>query len=115
MALSTTYSDIYSLTPASFIGGSTYTFRFTVLDQSGSAVDLSDASIHMKFAPYGTDYVQINKTASLVTTNIFEVILAPSDTAGLSGKYTIQPIITFSNGVVLIPGQGILTISKGLA
>lgn len=109
-----TYANINSLGDISFIGGGNYTLKFTCVDQSGSSVDLSSATCSWKLAPYGTDYVQISKAGSVITTNSFEVLLTPSDTVSLSGKYSHQPIITFANGVTIIPAQGIITIIKGL-
>lgn len=113
MTLSTTFSSINSLGDFSFIGGTTYTLKFTVNDQSGSAIDLSTATCRWKLAQYGTDNVILSKTGSVIATNIFEVLLSSADTSSLSGKYSHQPTVEFATGVVVIPAQGIISIVKG--
>lgn len=115
MSLSTTYANINSLSDISFIAGSIYTIKFIVTNQSGSPVDLSTATCKWAMSPYGTDYIQLSKTGSVISSNEFDIILSPSDTAGLSGKFTHQPSITFTGGVKIIPAQGIITLIKGLS
>jgi hypothetical protein len=115
MTLSTTFSDINTLDDISFIAGSTYTLKFTILDQSGSAIDLSDAICTWSLASYGTDFSILTKTCNLIAINAFEVILSAADTQGLSGKFSHQPSILFSSGLVSIPSQGIITIIKRIS
>ena len=114
MAISTSYSTINSLGDFSFISGATYTLKFTVLNQSGSEVDLSSATCTWKLSPYGTGSAILNKTGSVIATNIFSISITESDTYGLAGKFTHQPIITFSNGNIIKPAQGTITLTKGL-
>ena len=114
MSLNTTFSTINSLGDYPMIAGGTYTMKFTVLDQSGSPVDLSTVTCTMKLAPFGTDYTVLTKTGSVIASNIFSIILSAEDTTGLSGKYTYQPILTLASLEVLKPAQGILTIVRGL-
>jgi hypothetical protein len=114
MALSTTYTTINSLGDIPFIAGSTYSLFFNVYDQSGSPIDLSEAVIKWKAAPYGTDYATIDKTGSVTASNTFVVYLSTEDSYLLSGKFSHQPQITFPDDVVAIPAQGIVTIIKGL-
>lgn len=114
MSLNTSYSALNIFDEIAFVAGSTYTLRFTVVNQSGTGVDLSSATIRWKLAPYGSDYAVVEKTGVVTATSVFEVNLSASDTDGLGGKYSYQPIITFANGAVIIPGQGILTLIKGL-
>lgn len=114
MSLNTTFSTINSLGDYPLIAGGTYTIKFTVLDQSGSPVDLSSTVCSMKLAPFGTDYTVLTKTGSVIASNIFSIVLSSEDTEGLSGKYTYQPILTLSSSEVLKPSQGILTIIRGL-
>jgi len=109
-----TFSDLNSLNEISFIGGSTYTIKFVVTNQSGSSVDLTGATCSWKLAPFGSDYVILSKTGSIVSTNSFEIILSPDETSDLSGKYSHQPLILFPSGVTIIPAQGIITVVKGL-
>lgn len=114
MALSITFSDINSLGEISFISGTTYILKFNVTDQSGSGVDLSSASCKWRLAPYGTSFSQLEKTGSVITTSIFEILLSSADTLNLSGKFIHQPSIEFLNGVVVKPAQGIIIIIRGI-
>lgn len=114
MTLSVTYSSLNTLNGTSFIAGSNYTFKFNILDQSGSAIDLSTATCTWRMSPFGNDYTILQKTGSVIATNTFVVLLTSADTAGLSGKFTHQPTITFSDGTVFIPAQGTITILKGI-
>jgi hypothetical protein len=109
-----TFNDLNALNDIAFIGGSTYTIKFVVLDQNGSPIDISTATCNWKLAPFGSDYVVLSKTGSIITTNSFEIILSPADTYSLSGKYSHQPSMTFPSGVSIIPAQGTITIVKGL-
>ena len=114
MTTNVTFSTLNSLGDISFIGGAHYTLKFTCVDQTGSGIDLSTATCSWKLAPYGTDYAIVSKAGSVITINSFEILLTPNDTVNLSGKYSHQPIVTFSNGVTVIPAQGTITILKGL-
>ena len=114
MTLSTSYNSINSLGDYPLIAGSTYTIRFTVLDQNSASVDISGATCTWRLAEYGTNEAVLTKTGSITATNVFAVILSEDDTADLSGKYSHQPRIVMSDGNVLMPAQGILTIIKGI-
>ena len=114
MSVSSTFSNINSLGDISFVAGNTYTLKFVMTDQSGSTIDLSTATIRWRMAPYGTDYVQLNKSGSVTAAGIFTVLLTSADTAGLNGKFSHQPEIELASGVVLHPGQGIITLVQGL-
>ena len=114
MALNTSFATLNALGDEPLIAGGTFTLKFTVLDQSGGAVDLAGAVCTVKFAPYGQSYMILSKSGSIIATNIFEIVLSPTDTRSWSGKYSYQPTITFLNGIVVIPSQGILTVQKGI-
>ncbi len=114
MTLSVTFNDINNLDDVAFVAGTTFILNYNVFDQNGAPIDLSTAICKWHCAPYGTDFTQIQKTASVIATNTFQVILSPADTNGLSGKFTQQPSIEFSNGTFIIPSQGIITLLKGL-
>jgi len=97
-----------------FVGGTTYTLFFECNDQNGGEVDLSGATARWKAAPFGTSYAVINKSGSIISTNVFAVYLSSADTIALSGKFSHQPQITFADGTVVIPAQGTVTIVGGL-
>jgi len=108
-----TFSDLNSLGEINFIAGTSYTIKFEVKDQDGNGIDISSADCTWRLAPFGTDYAIVTKTGSVIATSIFEVVLSPADTLNLSfAKYTHQPSIIFSNGVEVVPAQGIITITQ---
>lgn len=108
-----TFSSLNSLGEINFIAGTSYTIKFLCYDQAGSALNISSADCSWNLAPFGTDYAILTKTGSIITTSSFEIVLAPIDTRDLSnGKYTHQPTIVFSNGVEVVPAQGIIAVTK---
>lgn len=112
--INTTFHAINSLGDIPFIGGTSFTLIFGCKDQYGNDIDLTGATVRWKAAPYGTTYAVVDKTASITSTNTFKVYLTPLDTAKLEGKYNHQPQITFPDGNVVIPTQGIVTVVGGL-
>jgi|WetSurMetagenome_2_1015567.scaffolds.fasta_scaffold597963_1 hypothetical protein len=115
MGLTTTFSNLNSLTDISFIAGTDYTIKFVVNSQAGSPIDLSTATCKWYLAPYGTDFTVLRKTGSVIAAGTFSILLSANDTIDFFGKYTHQPSITFSNGKIIYPAQGIITILKGLS
>jgi len=108
-----TFSSLNSLGEISFIAGTSYTIKFLCYDQDGNVLDISAANCTWNLAPFGTDYAILTKTANIITTNSFEIILSSVDTKNLSdGKYTHQLTIVFEDGVEVVPAQGILVITK---
>ena len=112
MALSTSYSTINSLGDDSFVAGTTYQLKFTVVDQNGTAIDLTGATCTLRLAEYGSSTALLTKTGSITATNVFTVLFVPEDTDGLAGKYSYQPKIVFSDGSTVIPAQGIITLIR---
>jgi len=108
-----TFSNLNNLGEINFIAGTSYTIKFLCYDQDGNALDISAADCTWNLAPFGTDYALLTKTGNIIATNSFEIVLAPIDTRDLSnGKYTHQPTIVFSNGVEVVPAQGIIVVTK---
>lgn len=108
-----TFSSLNSLGEINFIAGTSYTIKFLCYDQDENDLDISSADCTWNLAPFGTDYAILTKTGNVITTSSFEIVLAPIDTKDLSnGKYTHQPTIVFSNGVEVVPAQGIISITK---
>lgn len=114
MGATITFDEMYSLDQVTFIGGTSYNFKFIANDNTGSPIDLATAVLKWRLAPFGTDYAIVDKTGNLTSSNTFEVLLTPTDTANLSGKFVQQPIIQFANGRDSLPAQGVVTISKGI-
>jgi len=115
MTLTTTFSNLNSLSDISFIAGTSYTIKFSCTSQSGSPIDLSTATCKWYLAAYGTDFTVLRKTGSVIAAGMFSILLSPTDTANLAGKYTHQPSINFAYGNTIYPAQGILTVLKGLS
>jgi len=98
----------------SFIGGTTQSLSFTVVDSAGSSVDLRTATCTVVFSPYGqNNYAAMTITGSVVdaTPNTFTATLTGSSTRTLSGKYTMQPCIVDISGKEYRPAQGIVLIT----
>lgn len=108
----TSYTDINSLDEFSIISGGTFTLEFTVYEEDTvNLLDLSGATILWVVSPYGQeDYNVIQKSGTVTGTGTFSVVLSPSDTEGLSGKYIHQPIITDFSGNIYRPAQGTILI-----
>jgi len=115
MALSTSYSTINSLGDFSFVAGSTYLIKFTVLDQNSAAINITGATCSLRLAEYGSSTALLTKTGSVTATNVFTILFSADDTDGLAGKYSYQPKIVFSDGNSIIPAQGIITLIKEIA
>jgi len=115
MSLNTSFATLNSLSEISFIAGTSFTIKFSVLSQTGSPIDLSTATCKWYLAAYGTDFTVLRKTGSVIAAGMFSILLSPTDTANLAGKYTHQPSINFANGNTIYPAQGILTVLKGLS
>ena len=114
--MSTNFSsiEINTLSSFSFIGGTEQSLSFTVVDSAGSAVDLTTATCTVVFSPYGqNNYAAMTITGSvaLATPNTFTATLTGSSTQTLSGKYTMQPVVTDIAGKEYRPSQGIVLIT----
>jgi len=108
-----TFSNLNNISEINFVAGTTYTLEFIIYDEDGNPLDISTADCTWNLAPFGTDYSILTKTANIITTNSFEIILSSIDTKNLSdGKYTHQLTIIFADGVEVVPAQGILVITK---
>jgi len=105
---------INDLDSFSFIGGNEQSLSFTVVDSTGSEVDLTTATCTVVFSPYGqNNYAAMTITGSvaLATSNTFTATLTGSSTQTLSGKYTMQPVVVDIAGKEYRPSQGIVLIT----
>lgn len=105
----------------SFIGGSTQTIVFNVLDRLGQPLDLTGCELKWTLSYMGQNanpiIVKDNKLKGGVTiTGVgeFMITLNPQDTTILeTNKYEHEPIIIQPNGRILRPSYGVLIIRKG--
>ena len=108
-----TFSSLNNMSEINFVAGTTYTLEFIFYDEDENPLNISDTDCTWNLAPFGTDYSILTKTVNMINTNSFEIVLASIDTRDLSnGKYTHQPTIVFSNGVEVVPAQGIIVVTK---
>lgn len=107
-----------TFTQIDFIAGTDQTINYTILDTSGSPVDINGATIEFKLKQYGDFYTQsiLTKTGSIVDapTGKCKVILTESNTEALSGKFVQQLKITDFSGSIF-KGQGIIVIHPGIS
>lgn len=104
-----------------FIGGSTQTLVFEILDRFGDPLDLTGSEIKWTLSYVGQSsspiLIKDNKLkggVQISSQGEFSISLSPSDTEILeTGKYEHEPIIIQPNGKVLRPSYGILSIRKG--
>lgn len=99
------------LEQVSFIAGTEQEFTFDIYTSGSVAMDLSSSTCTWEMARYGSGSAILTKNAIVPGTpvNRMQVILAPTDTASLSGKFIHQPVITTGSSVAR-PSQGIIQI-----
>ena len=104
------------LTEFSLITGGYKRLVFNVTDDSGSAMDLSGATITWKLAPLGTSISVLTKTgASGSATGQFYVDLLGSDTSSIGGGVFLhQYTIVDTSGSPHTPSQGIILLIPGI-
>lgn len=99
----------------SFIAGTTQNIEFEVVESSGTPLDLSSATVEVRFSPYGNnDYNVLTKQGVIFDVNKFNIILNSVDTINLSGLYSFQPIITDFQGKPFKPLQGTVYIQSAI-
>lgn len=64
--------------------------------------------------PIISKQMTISEDPATEITNIASLVLSPSDTAGLFGKYVYQITFIDADGNTEIPNQGILMITKNI-
>jgi len=113
----TSYASINSLDEFTIIGGTDFTFKFSVKDEDGIPVDLTGATLLLKIAPYGqASNVITTITGTIgVTDDIAEFILSSASSEGMiGGKYMYQPIIEDSGSKIHRPKQGVFLLVQAI-
>jgi hypothetical protein len=109
------FTTINSYGEQAMIGGSQKILEFNIFDEvTRLPVDIIGATIVWMMCNYGEDIAILTKNGNIVDTNVCQIILSPADTANLNGKFQYQLIITDDEAVIHRPGQGLLTIAKGI-
>lgn len=108
------YNSRICLDEFSFVAGNPFQITFTVYDQQGIPMDLTDYTTEIKFCQYGdirniVDTISgiINISESTVTYS-----LLTADTENLSGKYSCQVILEHTSGTKYVPKQFSFTVIK---
>jgi len=115
-----TYQNLTQLEPFSMIASSTFeiTYQITANPGDGEPIELSGKEFEWRMAPYGEkNYAVVTKLdAEITSPDIYTrlVLLEPSDTEGLSGKFIHQIIITDADGTIYRPAQGLITIVSNI-
>ncbi len=112
----TSYSSINALDEFIIIGGSDFTFSFTVLEDDGSNADLTGATCTLKVAPYGQPTSVITTLTGSVTlpNTVSYVFPATTNELMTAGKYMYQPIILDSVGKYYHPKQGVFMLVQSI-
>jgi hypothetical protein len=107
------FSIINSLPDFSMIAGNEYTLIYNVYEQDEiTPLNLGGATCYVVLSPYGqTDYNILQKTATITSTNTFQVVFLGTDTAALNGWYIQQPVVYSFTGNEYRPSQGRIFIS----
>ena len=120
MSTTLTYPNqiVNDLTDQYFIGGTDIIILNTMVDSTGSPINLASASqLQWKMSALGDSTAIITKTGSYVNSgsgyNIFRVDLTASDTLNLTGDVFLhQFIVVDLYGKTSRPSQGKLYITK---
>ena len=102
------------------IQGDTLALDFAITDADGAAVDLTGATIRWQMArsvyaaPDLSKAVGTGITVTSAPGGLFTVMLAPSDTADITGTFYFEVEIVDASGNVSTPRTGEIVISPGL-
>ena len=114
-------NPVYNLPKISFVGGETEDMDFRLLTYSGQEFDANGCDISFAIINYqnknGNPVVEKTPTLKIGPEGLMsvaEVILEPQDTANLYGRYVYQLTVRDPNGIVDIPGQGIIDITRNI-
>lgn len=116
-----THEKVFNLPSLSFIGGETEEIKFRLCTESGGLFNAEGCRASFSLIQYGNRYGEaiIKKDARILTGEggklcYASVVLTPSDTVDLFGRYIYQLCIINDSGTIDIPGQGICDISKNI-
>jgi hypothetical protein len=105
----TTFEDIV------FIGGSDYIIEFPVYSSGGTPYDLTSCSATWFLSPYGQSNITIAEIPCTTVGNYsFKVTIPRSTTLFLSGAYTHQLEVVFSDGKTTRVAQGTILIREAI-
>ena len=116
--------DIYTLPQITMVGGQSETIRWRLFDKNGVPYDASGLdNMHFALMDYSnqsgteptlTEDVFVEQDSESGVSNVLVVVLKPSNTVDLFGKYIYQ--LTLVNGIdeVQIPDQGIIFIAHNI-
>lgn len=114
-------SKVFSLPPFMLVGGETECLKFYLTTDSGMAYSADGCSVSFALIPYsnqdGTPVIVKDAVISSDSSGnscYASVTLAPADTVRLHGRYIYQVSIKDDNGVVEIPGLGIIDIVRNI-
>lgn len=117
MADNITYSDINSLGEVSFLAGSTFIMNFSLTNEEGVEIALTDNNLDSTngiawyLAPYGKPEIPILKiTESSYINGYRNVIIKNTLTSKLKGKFMHQIYITLKDGTEYNSNQGVMLI-----
>lgn len=110
------YEQINCLSDIGMIAGSSVTFYIDIIDESGSDVDLSNATSYgCKIYYYGTNKSAVTATSSIdeSKSNRMKVVLSSSSTENLGGKcLEYIPFVTIG-GEMYKYGKGRIVVGIG--
>lgn len=115
--------NLYSLPTISFVGGETQDLKFYIydyrekdpVDLSGSTSEFTIVYAHNKTgAPVVNKTMDIEYNDDVEISHILSVVLDPSDTLDLNGKYIYQISIQQKDGSIEIPHQGLMYIINNI-
>jgi hypothetical protein len=104
---------VYNLEEDSFIAGNERIYTFYIYDESGSTVNLTNATTGWKLSYFGDSgsSVVVKSGSFVVSPNYaFKITLGYADTYNLRGKFVQQPYFIDGSGKHYFPSQGIINI-----
>lgn len=109
--------DKKKLPTLSFVGGSTKTLRFRILNESGVPIDISQCTARFSLIDSVNKFglpIFPPKEMFQYASNVLTVELEASDTVNLFGKYIYQVCIVGADGTVEEPQQGYMYIYNNI-
>lgn len=116
-----TMEPIYNLPKIQFVGGETQELCFRLKSPSGRYYTAEGMTVNYAVRKYGKidEPPVINKTAEITLEantmhSVIEIRLDSNDTLALDGRYVYQITVAGDNGIIEIPGRGILEITRNI-